>query len=139
MILVLGIGNPLRSDDGVGIRVVEEIRKRRIPGVVAKVYSNDFDLVEARKYNRIVVVDAVKKGNKPGTIYCASVEEIPPRFSSHSTGFELWRCSELPEITVIAVEAEDVETISERCTPAVEMAISEILNIIENLSVTELS
>jgi len=133
MILVLGIGNPLRSDDGVGIHVVEEIRKRKIPGVVAKVYSSDFDLVEAGKYSRIVVIDAVKKGNKPGTIYCASVEEIPPRFSSHSTGFELWKSSELPEITVIAVEVEDAETISEKCTPSVERAISEVLNIIENL------
>ncbi|HID42317.1 MAG TPA: hydrogenase maturation protease [Archaeoglobaceae archaeon] len=136
MILVLGLGNPVLSDDGVGIHVINALRERKIPGVDARECFSDFDLMEAinRKYSRIIIVDAVKTGNEPGTVYYASIENFPVRFSTHNIDLNLLKIENLPEITILAIEVEDTETISERCTQAVERAISEILNIIENLS-----
>ncbi len=73
-ILVAGMGNVLRGDDGFGIRVVEELSK-------ANVLAKEVDLYEAgiggiglvqelmKGYDALIVVDAVEKGAAAGTVF----------------------------------------------------------------------
>jgi hydrogenase maturation protease len=73
-ILVAGMGNILRGDDGFGIRVVEELTKNhRIPEAV-DIYEagiGGIGLVQElmNGYDALVVVDAVEKGAEAGTLF----------------------------------------------------------------------
>lgn len=76
-VLVLGVGNPLRGDDGVGGRVIAELRDRRAAG--AADVPADVELVEAGAPGPellpwlagaagAVIVDAIVAGGTPGTV-----------------------------------------------------------------------
>ncbi len=71
--ILVGLGNPILSDDSVGIKVVGLV-KQRIPehaGVeVVQVYAGGLRLMEAiAGYDRAIIVDAIKTGEQPaGTI-----------------------------------------------------------------------
>jgi hydrogenase maturation protease len=67
--LVLGIGNLLFSDDGVGLHIIEKLREEDL-GVDLKEASSGLDILDAVKgYDRVILVDAIRSGGEPGTIY----------------------------------------------------------------------
>lgn len=70
--LILGIGNILRRDDGVGVRVIERLRGLELPEGVEVVDAgnamlNLVDLIAGRR--KVVIIDAIKAGGQPGSIY----------------------------------------------------------------------
>ncbi|MBM4146468.1 MAG: hydrogenase maturation protease [Nitrospira sp.] len=148
-ILVLGIGNFLRSDDGVGLHVIEALRKEKTGDNIDLMEAlSGLDILDAIKgYDRIILVDAIKTGGEPGTIYELSLKDIQNKHTNHSfsthLNMDLSTMLELgnrlfpgkipKDIRVIAIEAEDVTTISDKCTPAVECAIPKAVEIIKGL------
>lgn len=67
--LILGLGNVLRGDDGVGPRVVEELSRRRLPqGVTARDGgTGGLDLLRVLEgWERVVIVDAADVEREPG-------------------------------------------------------------------------
>ena len=74
-ILIAGFGNPLMGDDGFGITVVNELRRRvRDPCVTIKEVGNSglelvHELMEG--YDALIIVDASNEG-KPGSVYIVS-------------------------------------------------------------------
>ncbi len=146
--LVLGIGNSLRSDDGIGIHVAEAVRNEDLSlKIDIKEGLSGLDILGAiAGYDRIIIIDAIKSGGEPGTIYKLSVGDLHAQqtlhaFSTHDidipTMLKLGRDlypGKIPEdIVIIAVEAEDTETFSETCTPKVEKAIQEVVHLIKEL------
>jgi hydrogenase maturation protease len=147
--LILGIGNLLRSDDGVGLHVIEALRKEETGDNIDLIEAlSGLDILDAIKgYDRIILVDAIKTGGEPGTIYELSLKDIQDKHTNHSfsthLNMDLQTMLELgdrlfpgkipKDIRIIAVEAEDVTTISDRCTPDVEMAISKTVDMIKGL------
>lgn len=85
-IAVVGIGNILLSDDGVGVFVLEEIKKRDIlPGNVELIDGGTMGLdllpfIEGKE--RVIFIDAVDFKAEPGTIGELNNNEIPHYFSS---------------------------------------------------------
>ena len=80
-ILVLGVGNLLLGDEGLGIHVVRRIARHRPQPKVIEVFeagTSLFDFVGLfPQYSSLVLVDAIACGNAPGTIYCFnSIEEF---------------------------------------------------------------
>ncbi len=73
--LVLGIGNILMADDGVGARVVEELEKLRDTSLPASVDLIEggtaglalVDLIEGRR--KVIVIDAIHGGGEPGSLH----------------------------------------------------------------------
>jgi len=71
-ILVCGLGNQLKGDDGLGPHVIAELEGKGLP---ADVGLMDFGIsglkavLEIGKYDRVILVDAVKAGGRPGEIY----------------------------------------------------------------------
>jgi hydrogenase maturation protease len=136
--LILGLGNPLVSDDSVGLRVAEELKARLAgrPDVeVSEDYWGGLRLMERLiGFDRAIVVDAIRTGAPPGTIHLLTADGIPTQRSASahdvnlSTALEFGRRAgaRLPEdrhIRIVAVEAEDVLNFSEQLTPAVEAAV----------------
>ena len=134
--LVLGIGNPIMSDDGVGIRVVQELqREYRFPLTVEVVEGGTLGLgllplLEGRSH--LIVVDAVETGKRPGTCIRLSGEELPvaleARLSPHQMGLKelLAVCrltgQEQPEMVLIGVQPRSVE-LAEHLSPEVELQV----------------
>jgi hydrogenase maturation protease len=93
--LVLGLGNILLSDEGVGVRVVERLQARyEFPDDVEIVDGGTLglDLLPfVERADRLLVVDAVEMGADPGTIIRLEGEQIPaifgPKLSPHQMGF----------------------------------------------------
>jgi hydrogenase maturation protease len=67
--VVIGVGNPLRGDDGVGLHVIEALRERVLPGDVKLVDGGTEGLglvLSMQGRRRAIVVDAVDMGKRPG-------------------------------------------------------------------------
>lgn len=143
-LLILGIGNPYISDDGVGIFVSRELRKfisdKRVE---CKEFSNSgFDALNLLEgYQHAIIVDAAKTGKIPiGQFQIFSHEELTALaniYSLHTFGIlsaiQLASILSLPlplSITVFAVEVLDTKTFDEQCTPVVACAIPNIINAI---------
>jgi len=70
-VLILGLGNPLLGDEGVGLRAVEELKGLELPdGVtVAEGGTTGLGLVSLMEgYQRVIVVDAADMGHPPGCV-----------------------------------------------------------------------
>ncbi|GER90721.1 hydrogenase [Dictyobacter vulcani] len=76
--LLVGIGNPYRSDDRVGLLVIQMLKSKQLPGITCIEHNGDgADLLEIMaQAERVILIDAVKSGVVPGTIH---------RFDMHTT------------------------------------------------------
>lgn len=89
-ILVIGVGNIFRGDDGVGPTVAARLRQLVPPGVTVLEQSGEGTSLMAAWENATyaIVVDAVQSGAEPGTIHRLDVSEkpIPANYGSHFSG-----------------------------------------------------
>ncbi|MGA2797690.1 MAG: hydrogenase maturation protease [Thermoguttaceae bacterium] len=137
-ILVLGLGNPLVSDDSVGLRVAEKLKPLLAgrPDVeVSQDYWGGLRLMERMiGFDRAIIIDAIKSGAPPGTVHRLTPDSISTQRSASAhdvnlpTALEFGRKAgvALPKnehVLLVGIEAEDILTFSEQCTPAVEAAI----------------
>jgi len=136
--LVIGLGNPLVSDDSVGLRVVQQLKPLladRDDVEVAEDYWGGLRLMERMiGFERAVVVDAICTGGAPGAIHRLTTDELPTQRSASAHDVNLPTAlafgrqagAQLPrdaDILLVGIEAEDILNFSEQCTPAVEAAI----------------
>ncbi len=79
-LLVLGVGNTLMKDDGIGVHAVYELLKERdcwapVDFIDGGTFTQDiFYLFE--EYENILVLDIVRAGHPPGTIFCLEEEDL---------------------------------------------------------------
>jgi hydrogenase maturation protease len=138
-ITILGIGNILLTDEGFGVRVIEKLFDDYVfPDNVSVVEGGVLGihlLGTLSKADHLIVVDAVKNKQPPGTLYRLEKEELPERIlmknSLHQTDFleTLTLCQMIdkaPEtIVVLGAEPEDIETHSVDLTPVVAARVDE--------------
>ena len=135
-ILVLCLGNAIRSDDAVALHVADRLEAEGgVPGAVIRrsAASGLYLLDDMEGFDRVVVVDAVRTGaHAPGAVLSFPLEELraPEGPSPHAIGLPsaLGRAraagAPVPSaVHVVAVEVEDMETVGERLTPAVGAAV----------------
>jgi len=140
--IVVGLGNPVLSDDAVGLRIVEQLRRElgdESDTDTAAICCGGLHLLDAiAGYDRAVLIDAmVTPGAQPGRIHTSSLaalRETRNSGSAHDTSLavalELGRMAGLrvpAEVRIWAIEAADVETFGERLTPEVERAAPEVV------------
>jgi hydrogenase maturation protease len=92
-VLVVGVGNILMGDDGVGVRVVHEIGRRfHLPEGV-EILDGGTSGLELLSYfsdrELVVIVDAVKSGLPPGTVVKVEGEDVPARFMTKISPHQL--------------------------------------------------
>jgi len=134
-VLVLCLGNALRRDDAVALRVADALERDPPAGAVVRrsAVSGLYLLDEMEGFDRVVVVDAVRTGaHPPGAVLSFPLEDLhaPEGPSPHSIGLPsaLARArgagAPVPsQIHVVAVEVVDMATVGEGLTPAVEAAV----------------
>jgi len=129
--LILGIGNPILSDDAVGIKIAQQLEEEK-PGLTVE-QTNEaaialIDLITG--YDRLIIIDSIKTGQgKAGELYKLTLEDFKPNndfTSSHgmdiATAFEVGKslgCRMPQSVSIYAVEIKDNENFSEQCTKEV--------------------
>ena len=142
--MIIGIGNILLSDEGFGVHVINELKKLKLPPYV-EVYDGATLGLEILNLmdeaSKAVIVDAVRGGNKPGTIYRFKLGELMLKsyefkmISMHeldfATAIKLGRGAyKLPEeILVIGVEPKRIE-IGLELSDEVKKIMPEVLRLI---------
>ncbi len=141
-IVILGVGNLLLSDEGVGVHVANELMKMDLPPQVSVVEggTDGFRLLNViTEADRLIVIDAVKGGADPGSLYRFDIDDVrncPSGFktSVHQIGIlEVINLSELigkkPLTTIIGIEPKSLEMGME-LTPEIKSSIPRIIELI---------
>ncbi|HEY93032.1 MAG TPA: hydrogenase maturation protease [Dehalococcoidia bacterium] len=130
--LILGFGNPILTDDGVGIRIAQKIKEENPDLEVIETSEAGIALIDyVAGHDKLVIIDSIKTGQgKPGELYKLGLEDLKPFVyfpSSHgidiATAFKLGESLgyKMPKYTSIyAVEIMDNTTFKEKCTEEVE-------------------
>jgi len=144
VILVIGLGSPIMSDDAIGLRVAEAVERMGLPDVkVEQEAIGGLDIIPLiRGYRNVIIVDAIKTGAyEPGTIIIFCPEDFEPTVANASahefnlaTAMHIGRQLEpdmMPEtVKFIAIEVSDIMTVSESMTGAVESALPEAVDVV---------
>ncbi len=150
-VLILGVGNILLRDEGLGVRVVEKIRsERRLPDDVEVLDGGTLGLMlvpylEGRK--AIFIVDAIDRGGRPGEILCVEGDDIDEvynsrKLSTHQRGLRevlaLSRLQDfLPErVCLFGIQPQSVDVgleLSEPVSAGVDKVIEMLLEAVKGL------
>ena len=140
--LLLGMGNPILSDDAIGVRLAADFRAAIEPSPELDIREDcsvgGINLLDVlRGYQRAIVLDSLQtSGGTPGTWHrftAEALQETVHLTNVHDTNFatalDLGRRLGLPlpnadEIHILAVEIQDNRTFSEEMTPTLEQAYS---------------
>lgn len=141
--IVVGLGNPILTDDGVGIRVAELVKERLATNAdvdVIVAYAGGLRLMEAiAGYDLAIIVDAVKSGVlAPGTVQAfspgtavATRNTLCTHDGDLATVLALGRDLGLllpDRVEIVGIEAHEVERFGEELTPGVAAALPEAVN-----------
>jgi hydrogenase maturation protease len=142
-ITVLGVGNILFRDEGVGIRVIEQLmEKYGFPENVSLVDGGVLGLSllgVISEADRLIVVDAIRNGGSPGDLYRLVGEEIPKRVFAKNSLHQvdlleaLTLCQALdrvPETVIIGIEPEDISTLSIDLSEAIHSRIDHMVEMV---------
>lgn len=140
--LVLGLGNTLMGDEGVGVHVLRELEKRGLPAGVTCLDggTGGFVLLEPlQSADRIVMIDAAADGNPVGTITRTTPRfssEYPPAMTAHDVGVKdlldiFYTLGGDCEVILFAITIDPHQTITLSMSPEVEIAAREAVDLIE--------
>lgn len=150
--LVIGLGNPILTDDGVGVKVAYELEKlidlELYPNlIITEASAGGLRLMEAMLgFERVILIDAfllTEAENTPGSIHRMSLDELqsisPTQHSASAHDTSLVTALETAqglgydtpsEVTIYAVEVENILEFSETPTPAVAAAIPQVTQMV---------
>jgi len=138
-IIILGVGNILFTDEGVGIQVVQALSEEY--SFSDNVSIEDGGVLGIRllgiisQADDLVVVDAIRNGGPPGTLYRLDGDAIPRRILAKNSLHQvdlleaLTLCQALdkvPETVIIGVEPLDIETIGLELTSPIQEKVEEL-------------
>lgn len=153
-ILIAGVGNLLRGDDGFGVRVAQRLEKMTLPeGVkVVEIGISGMSLVQELmdRYEACIILDAVTRDGEPGTLYLLEpVIDIPQGEDAEELHRELVdmhyaepsRALRLAgalgvrpkSVYVLGCQASDVDDLTEYLSPSVERAVGEAVEMVGDL------
>jgi hydrogenase maturation protease len=143
--IILGLGNPILRDDGVGNRVALELEDKlaqRQDVTVMETSMSGLSLIDLLAgYDKAIIIDAIQTAEgKAGQIYRLTPDAFnntrhasSPHDVNFATALELGNRLGMAmpkQILIYAIEVADVSTFSEKCTPAVSRAIPACIKMI---------
>ena len=143
-VLILGIGNLVLRDEGVGIHAVQALEKEQLPSHVEVLDGGTGGvgiIGVLQEFDRIVMIDATLDDSPAGTI-----KKIKPKFSkdypqllsSHEFGLRdmiesMIVQENIPEIDLITISIKNYQTIGMDLSPEVERVIPTVLKMVREM------
>ncbi|MDJ0782151.1 MAG: HyaD/HybD family hydrogenase maturation endopeptidase [Desulfosarcinaceae bacterium] len=140
-ITILGVGNILYRDEGVGIRAVERIETLyAFPDHIVPVDGGVLGvnlMGVISQADKLVVIDAVYNGGQPGDLHRLAGKQIPQRIVAKNSLHQvdlleaLTLCSAIdkhPETVIVGIEPLDIETLDVGLTPLIESRLDELID-----------
>ncbi len=132
--LILGIGNILMGDEGIGIHIIRNLEEKKlIPNVdIVDGGTGGFHLLDYfKEYKRVILVDATIDGQPAGTIQKLTPKfssDYPPTLTAHDIGLKdlldaLYLMKEQPEIILFTISIPKLDKVSLELTPDLEVII----------------
>ncbi len=152
--LILGVGNPLRRDDGIGPKVIRRFTESRTKKNNSYNLPPDVDLIDGgtdglglieylKDYKKVIIVDAIESGLVPGTIRVFTPEEAVININTDSLSTHGFGIAELiklakelninPELVIAGVQPEDI-SYGENLSATVKSNFHELLETISKIS-----
>jgi hydrogenase maturation protease len=131
--LVLGLGNVIMGDEGVGVHVVRALEKRALPEGVECLDggTGGFILLEPlQNADRIILIDAAADGNPPGTVTRTTPRfsrDYPPTLTAHDIGVKdlldaFYMQGGTREVVLYAIAIDPKQSISMELSPVTAKA-----------------
>ena len=142
-LLVLGIGNVLMGDEGVGVHVVRHLEQETIPEGVELLDggTGSFNLLDPMQLARkVILIDATLDGNSPGT-----VTRLTPRFASdyprtlaaHDIGLKdlldsFYLLGQQVNVVLFVVSIGPIHDLGLEMTPEISARVPEIADLVRD-------
>ncbi len=134
-ILIIGIGNYLRSDDGAGPRIVKELiatEKVRLLNVETNI-ERYIEPIQKSNAEVILFIDCVHFGKEPGYVALIPIEDISDQaFHSHNISLKRIRDFFIAPAFVLGIEPGSLH-VGEELTPAIRERADDIIEILNAL------
>ncbi|MCJ7646344.1 hydrogenase maturation protease [bacterium] len=141
-IVVLGVGNLLLRDEGVGVHLIQKLREMEVGEGVELIEGGtsilDF-LTRMEDISKLIIVDAIKLGGKPGTTYEICVDDSLLKggkdiTSLHQLGVVetlalIKKMGKLPPTVIIGIEPKEIAYGLE-LSPEIERELEKMVNLI---------
>ncbi|MGV8981405.1 HyaD/HybD family hydrogenase maturation endopeptidase [Clostridium sp.] len=139
--VIIGIGNILLQDDGVGVHVIKQLENEKLPSTIELVDGGTSTLDTLGfflDYEKVIVIDCLRAGLKPGTIYKIKPEDIKnykkENLSIHDVQIlDVARMANMmnkyPEVVIFGIEPEKIAVDLEMT----QTIVSKIPEIISNI------
>jgi len=140
-IVVIGVGNLLLKDEGIGIHAVQALQELELPPDVKLIDGGTSpDLIAyTRAGDKLIIVDAAKAGGEPGTIYRFKPEDLAEERASLASAHEMGVVENLKlmslagnepgEIVIIGIEPGEIEFGTE-LSPELRSKVPEIVEVV---------
>ncbi|MBT8263014.1 MAG: hydrogenase maturation protease [Bacteroidia bacterium] len=147
-ILVMGVGNYLMGDEGIGVHIIQEMSKMDLPDAVDILDGGTGGLLLLscfEAYPKIIFIDATMDGKTPGSISIITpkfASDFPNALSVHDVGLKdmieaVYLMDEVPEILLITISIQEVKPmtveLSKPVKEAIPRTIDKVLKLAEKL------
>ncbi|MBT8205961.1 MAG: hydrogenase maturation protease [Eudoraea sp.] len=147
-ILVMGVGNYLMGDEGIGVHIIQEMAKLDLPENldILDGGTGGFTLLGCfEAYPVIIFVDATMDGKPPGTLSLIEprfASDFPNALSVHDVGLKdmieaVYLMDEVPEIYLLTISIAELKpmtiALSEAVKSAIPQAIDKIIKLTEKI------
>jgi hydrogenase maturation protease len=152
--IVIGLGNPILGDDGVGWKVAEKVSQLLASHPERQAYGIDVEFLSLGGislmehligYQRAILIDAVTSERAPGSVIVSNLDELPDTSAFHTTSahdtslqnaLKLGKTmgAELPsEVLVVGIAATHIYDFGEELSPPVAGAVAKAAELVIDL------
>ena len=133
---ILGLGEELKADDGVGKYVIDELKKRKSKHLLlySNVPENAFTKLRNKSIGELTIIDAADFSGKPGEIRILSEFKEIIRLSTHSTSISkmvdyIKKSIGIKHVTIILIQAKSLE-FGEKMSPEIKQAGDMVIDLL---------
>lgn len=144
-LLILGIGNFILGDEGIGVHAVRELEKCQFSSCIDIVDGGTAGLTlmeMMQSYEKVLVIDAGIDDNPEGTIRHIKPkysEDYPPLITIHEIGLKdvidaMQLTGYCPEIEMVVVSVKKFDSVSLDLSPQIKEKLPDVVNMVKSLS-----
>lgn len=146
--LVLGIGNLLMGDEGVGVHAIRELEKAEVPANVHLLDggTGGFHLLSLfQEYDPIIVIDATMDNQPEGAVQLRRprfASDFPRTLSAHDIGLRdllesATLLGPLPRLFLVTISIKDLQNMSTELSPSILGSLPSVVETVKGILITE--